>query len=133
MLLLRIAPEPWITLARRKTDGSRENGPRSLPQGRAWRRNGLMIHNAPLRKRPYLRVGAIHQKQQQTMLARQEGAPAQMALCESVGRKAAGGGDESAARVDAMNEQPVKQRNFVSDSPWRMSRAELEQNYKGEK
>lgn len=92
-----------------------------------------MIHNAPLRKRPYLRVGAIHQKQQQTMLARQEGAPAQMALCESVGRKAAGGGDESAARVDAMNEQPVKQRNFVSDSPWRMSRAELEQNYKGEK
>lgn len=108
MLLLRIAPEPWITLARRKTDGSRENGPRSLPQGRAWRRNGLMIHNAPLRKRPYLRVGAIHQKQQQTMLARQEGAPAQMALCESVGRKAAGGGDENAARVDAMNEQPVK-------------------------
>ena len=42
------------------------------------------------------------------MLARQEGAPAQMALCESVGRKAAGGGDENAARVDAMNEQPVK-------------------------
>lgn len=41
-------------------------------------------------------------------LARQEGAPAQMALCESVGRKAAGGGDENAARVDAMNEQPVK-------------------------
>lgn len=31
-----------------------------------------------------------------------------MALCESVGRKAAGGGDENAARVDAMNEQPVK-------------------------
>ena len=56
-----------------------------------------------------------------------------MALCESVGRKAAGGGDENAARVDAMNEQPVKQRNFVSDSPWRMSRTELEQNYKGEK
>ena len=69
-----------------------------------------MIHNAPLRKRPYLRVGAIHQKQQQTMLARQEGAPAQMALCESVGRKAAGGGDENAARVDAMNEQPVKHK-----------------------
>ena len=37
-----------------------------------------------------------------------EGAPAQMALRNRVGRKAAGGGDESAARVDASYEQPVK-------------------------
>lgn len=37
-----------------------------------------------------------------------QGFPAKMALCESAGRKAAGGGDESAARVDARHEQPVK-------------------------
>ena len=62
-------------------------------------------------------------------LARQEGAPAQMALCESVGRKAAGGGDESAAWVDAGNEQPVKHGNFVSDrqlpsNPWQLAEPE---------
>lgn len=46
-----------------------------------------------------------------------EGVPARMALCWSAGRKAAGGGDESAARVDARLEQPVKQgkTNFVPD------------------
>lgn len=37
-----------------------------------------------------------------------EGAPARMAVCDTAGRKAAGGGDESAARVDASCEQPVK-------------------------
>ena len=36
------------------------------------------------------------------------GFPAKMALCESTGREAAGDGDESAARVDADYEQPVK-------------------------
>lgn len=57
-------------------------------------------------------------KNQKRKLARQEGAPAKMALYESAGRKAAGDGDESAARVDARNEQPVNLRaipNFVSD------------------
>ena len=53
-----------------------------------------------------------------------------MALCESVGRKEAGGGDESAARVDAMDEQPVKHGNFVSDLS-RPSGEEMKQNYLG--
>lgn len=50
-----------------------------------------------------------------------KGFPARMALCESAGRKAAGGGDESAARVDARIEQPVKQsREFRSSQPVRL-------------
>lgn len=43
-----------------------------------------------------------------------EGAPARMAVCDTAGRKAAGGGDESAARVDASCEQPVKPRRFLT-------------------
>lgn len=37
-----------------------------------------------------------------------------MAVCDTAGRKAAGGGDESAARVDASCEQPVKPRRFLT-------------------
>ena len=43
-----------------------------------------------------------------------EGAPARMAVCVTAGRKAAGGGDESAARVDASCEQPVKPGRFLT-------------------
>lgn len=43
-----------------------------------------------------------------------EGAPARMAVCDTAGRKAAGGGDESAARVDASCEQPVKPGRFLT-------------------
>lgn len=44
----------------------------------------------------------------------EEGAPARMAVCDTAGRKAAGGGDESAARVDASCEQPVKPGRFLT-------------------
>ena len=37
-----------------------------------------------------------------------------MAVCDTAGRKAAGGGDESAARVDASCEQPVKPGRFLT-------------------
>ena len=37
-----------------------------------------------------------------------------MAVCVTAGRKAAGGGDESAARVDASCEQPVKPGRFLT-------------------
>lgn len=37
-----------------------------------------------------------------------------MAVRVTAGRKAAGGGDESAARVDASCEQPVKPRRFLT-------------------
>lgn len=37
-----------------------------------------------------------------------------MDVCDTAGRKAAGGGDESAARVDASCEQPVKPRRFLT-------------------
>lgn len=40
-----------------------------------------------------------------------EGALARMARQNRAGRKAAGGGDESAARVDDRKDQPVKRRN----------------------
>lgn len=43
-----------------------------------------------------------------------EGAPARMAVRVTAGRKAAGGGDESAARVDASCEQPVKPGRFLT-------------------
>ena len=43
-----------------------------------------------------------------------EGAPARMAVCDTASRKAAGGGDESAARVDASCEQPVKPGRFLT-------------------
>lgn len=50
-----------------------------------------------------------------------EGAPARMAVCDTAGRKAAGGGDESAARVDASCEQPVKPRRFLTSHRPRMT------------
>lgn len=50
-----------------------------------------------------------------------EGAPARMAVCDTAGRKAAGGGDESAARVDASCEQPVKPGRFLTSHRPRMT------------
>ena len=50
-----------------------------------------------------------------------EGAPARMAVCDTAGRTAAGGGDESAARVDASCEQPVKPGRFLTSHRPRMT------------
>ena len=44
-----------------------------------------------------------------------------MAVRVTAGRKAAGGGDESAARVDASCEQPVKPRRFLTSHRPRMT------------
>ncbi len=50
-----------------------------------------------------------------------------MALRNRVGRKAAGGGDESAARVDASYEQPVKPKTSDFTPPRGNGRREWRQ------